>query len=600
MGVLVTIALLGAKAQIPPTVTVTPDVAVLELGSTVVNKYSSPQSIKFKVTPYDFDMNLSVVFESAQAQDFYLAKRPFFDNGEAEASIMLAPKSVGRKEGYFVLKQGNKELKRIKVTGTGIREGQPEIVTDYAQLTFGKIFLGESKTINLKVSTRNSGSSIQVSKRGVDASEFSVKGTLLPNRSEQTLQITCTPRTKGEKSAELVFTDGAVVVVLPLSATAMEVIPSIVSDVQQITFPDTYVGRSAPEQTLSFTLEHITTPPVITIDGINKSDFWVRGSLKSGKSSGELTVGFSPQEAGAKTATLNIVSGKGSCSIELNGQAYNNLPPTITVTPKTVDFGRVEIQTFEKLSIEVKIENTSEIPQLGLEGDDKEIFAIMSPARANHFSLTIGATPNSAGVKRADLVIKLSSTAVRVPLLLECYASQPELTADRSELIFPETVVQKQSIEKGVSLQMKHLSQNVQVSIIGENAKEFSTPKKEVDRIAEQGYVGVTFCPITSGEKQATLRLASGSIVIDIPLRGKAVKDNATEEVHTASFVVAQEPGGILRCRVAQPGQLLQVFSADGSLIAKQVVPDNETVLQLPVGVYLISYQKELAKIIVL
>lgn len=599
MGVLVTIALLGAKAQTPPTVTVTPDAAVLELGSTVVNKYSSPQSIKFKVTPYNFEMNLSVVFESAQEQDFYLSKRPFFDNGEAEASIMLAPKSIGHKEGYFVLKQGNKELKRIKVVGTGIREGQPEIITDYAQLTFGKIFLGESKTINLKVSTRNSGSSIQISKRGIDASEFSVKGTLLPNRSEQTLQVTCTPRTKGDKRAELVFTDGAVEFLLSLSATAMEVIPSIIPNVQQVTFPDTYVGQSAPEQILSFTLEHITTPPVITIDGINKSDFWVRGALNAESSSGELTVGFTPQEAGAKTATLNIASGKGACSIELNGQAYKNLPPTITITPKTVDFGRVEIQTFEKQSIEVKIENTSEIPQLSLEGDDKEIFSIMSPARANHFSLTIGAIPNSEGIKRAELIIKLSSTAFRVPLQLECYAPQPKLTADRSELIFPETMVQKRSVEKGVSLYMKHLSQNVQVSIIGENAKEFATSKKEVDRIAEQGYVVVTFCPITPGEKQATLHLASGSIVIDIPLRGKAVKDNATEEVRTASFVVTQEPGGILHCRVTQPGQLLQAFSVDGSLIAKQVVFGNEAILQLPVGVYLISYQEELAKIIV-
>lgn len=73
------------------------------------------------------------------------------------------------------------------------------------------------------------------------------------------------------------------------------------------------------------------------------------------------------------------------------------------------------------------------------------------------------------------------------------------------------------------------LTDNIEVSIVGENATNFTTTASEL--AIQKGVVPVTFAPVKSGSYTATLRLTSGEIITDVVLKGRAGIEDLTPSI---------------------------------------------------------------------
>lgn len=593
---LVTITASG-KAQSDP-VTVTPNVRELDFGSTTVGQYSAVQTISFKADPMDF--NYSFSFEGDQINDFYQYKRPFFDyDGTATAMFMFAPKSAGAKEAYLVLKLGSEEVLRITVKGVGVSAASPEITTDLSLLEFGEVLLGQQKSVELHVTSKNSTSSITTEIEGRHAGEFKIKGSVSPNMASQPLSVTFTPTTEGQKEAFLVIKDGEVIKRISLNASAKKPEIKITPSVETLTFADTYVGEKSAEQSVTFTFANVTEAFSISIDGTHKGDFSYKGSLDPTKATGTLTLTYAPQAAGKSDATLSVTSGGKTAIVRLAGTAYEKKTPEIVVTPNAFDFGRVQINTYLTKEVTVEVRHTSAIPTLQLEGAGKDIFNIVSTAKAGTFQLKLGALPNKKGIHEASLQIRVDQVEVSVPIRLECWAPEAVLESDVKSIVFPKTPIMSSASQKSVNLTLRNLSEDVRVTILGANATEFRATKEVLSRVSETHYLGVTFVPTTMGAKQAILRLTAEDKQIEIALSGEAVEGVGVAEVSaTHGWSIAVE-GGLLTIQTLQQGQQLSIFTASGEWVYSQPVNDAKVSVALEKGVYLVRYANETVKVII-
>ena len=112
-----------------------------------------------------------------------------------------------------------------------------------------------------------------------------------------------------------------------------------------LTFPSQTVGTAAATQAVSLQNTSAATlpylgPPHLTLSGANPSDFSVSGCATSTApgSSCQLTVGFTPTAAGARSATLTIADNAGTQTVTLQGTATPapvGTPTTPTGTPTT-------------------------------------------------------------------------------------------------------------------------------------------------------------------------------------------------------------------------------------------------------------------------
>lgn len=581
-------------------IVITPDVREVDLGTTIVGQYSSPQSITFKVNPIDFEYNFS--FEGDQAGDFYQYKRPYFDygTGEATATFMFAPKSVGPKKAYLILKYGTEEKVRITIKGEGIAASSPEIITDLSALEFGNVLIGSQKELSLSVTTKNS-SSYYISSEieGENAAEFQVEGTLNRNTENQILKITFKPTSEGYKNASLVIKDGEVIKKVSISASAQKPEAKITPSVEKLQFPDTYLGETSSSQTISFTFANLTENISIAIEGTHAKDFSYQGSLDVHAAQGSLTLSYQPQTAGKSEAVLKISSTGTTCAVPLVGMAYEKKAPEIVANPQSFDFGDVQINTYVTKEIAIEIRHTSALPQLQLSGTDKEIFNIISSPQSGAFTLKVGALPNKKGSLQAAVEIQVEAVSLSIPITLNCWAPEIVLQADPEKLEFAKTPIMSHSVEKGINVRLKNLSEDVTVSITGENASEFQSSKTTLSRESESGYVGVTFCPTTLGNKKATLILSAEGKTVEIALEGEADYGIGVQRIDERNPLQAVPNHNTLHVWVSQPGELITIVSPTGVVVYSQRMDRNELAIPLNYGTYIVRYQNHSVKTII-
>lgn len=588
------------RAQAPE-ITITPASDPIDLGSVKVGETSGQQRVTVKISPLGgFDHKYSVKFESGQSSDFYTTSA-FFDPSTESATmyLFLKPQSVGQKEGHIVIRNDQTELRRVRVIGVGISDTAPEFDTgDYHSIEFGKIEVGQEYKRDLSVTTRHSGPKPTVRLQGTNADEFRVIGSLRPNTEAQILTIIAKPRSDGEKCAELYFTDGEVNQVLPLRATANYPKPYLSAEVEKLDFPDTYVGKTS-SLTLRVDMQNIFIKPTITLQGVQKELFKIEGELPVQAEHGNIQVLFTPQKESKAEAVLLISSGEAKLEIPLQGWGFEEKAPEILVDPAAIDFGQVEIQTYASQSVQVTTKHTSAAPEVTLGGNDQDIFTIVSQPQGGQFSLTISAIPNRAGKQTAEVILKLPTIEKKIPITLTCTAPNPVLRANRTEIDFGEVAVGTTSPERGVEVEMAQLSEDVKVTIEGQDATSFKASKAAIDRTAPRGFVGVTCTPSKEGSLDATLVLTSEALRVEIALKTKAV--TAIETINDRHILRVDNSGAQqLSIHVSEPGQHLVVYAIDGTTLSDEILQSSSrTITNLPTGPYIVRYKDALRKVFV-
>ncbi|WP_025842711.1 choice-of-anchor D domain-containing protein [Porphyromonas gingivicanis] len=582
------------------TITITPAGDVIDLGSTRLNTYSSPQIILVKISPLGgFDHKYTVTFESAQAQDFYHTYA-YFDNDTETAKMMiyLNPKSIGKKEGALLVKHDGNEVRRVKIVGMGIGDSQPEFISETKLIEFGTIAPEKSYEKSISITTKNSGTNPTAQIRGVNASDFTLTGALQPNKENQTLTITLNTATEGDKKAELLLKDGATESIIPISAHAQYPAPVLSTEVAALSFPDTYVGATS-SQKLEVNMANIRIAPMITIEGENKDLFTVKGELSLGSDKGTLEIIFTPKVEAQVEATLKIKSGTAEISLPLKAWGFEEKNAVIEVTSEQLDFGNVLIQTYQTVSTNVTIKHTSAIPTLELEGTHKAMFSIVSQPRRGSFVLEIESIPDKVGKFQAEVVIKLDKIEKRLPITLLCYAENALLKVNREKINFGNATIGKPTIEYGVDVTMEQLSEDVSVTIEGTHANEFKASKSSLERISPKGFVGVVCSPTSEGSKVAKLVLSSGSHRVEVALKAQGVTSNADISRAGSSLQVSNSNRGEIVVRVAETGHLLNIYSAEGKTLMHKVLENQETSYSLPQGTYILYYNGESVKTLV-
>ena len=126
------------------------------------------------------------------------------------------------------------------------------------------------------------------------------------------------------------------------------------------------VGVAAATQRISF--EQATAPSAtvsIALSGTNPGDFAefdTCGPTLPNSVVCEITITFTPQATGTRTAVGNITSSAGNRTFNLSGTGVNSTPPgTLTFTSNLTNFGSVEIG-FQSAPQTINVQNTGATP----------------------------------------------------------------------------------------------------------------------------------------------------------------------------------------------------------------------------------------------
>gem|GEM_PF-2498919 len=341
--------------------------------------------------------------------------------------------------------EGYSELFLTDATcGTVYRRGTfeariPEIQVSPSPLSFGNVSAGGSLESEIVIS--NAGTSEvgidSLSLTGTDASEFGLRKsctghTLYPSGSCR-MQVMFSPASTGTKSAALLIrtSDGSEKS-LSLSGTGIETVANV-SDISvsspSLFFENVAVGNSAGSK-LGIYNRGAADINIsgISVTGANASEFSVSDTETcvnqslAPNASCEITVRFSPVSQGPKNASLLIQSGASPHEVPLSGESAGSAGE-FSVSPGSLSFG--EISPGENSTKVMTVYNNtadSESVTVSVSGDAASEFAVsdncsgqtLMPGASCSFEVRF--SPNSAGEKRASLLIQPNASPSEVPL----------------------------------------------------------------------------------------------------------------------------------------------------------------------------------------
>ncbi len=271
--------------------------------------------------------------------------------------VNFTPSSVGFKNAALRLASDDPDepIKDTPLSGTGVI---PDIGVSPDSIAFGSIEINTTTTQSLTIS--NEGTSVltvtNVTLNGVNGSEFAVENitiplAILPGDSSVGL-VHFQPVTTGEKQASLQIESNDPdenPVIVPLTGMAIPVpVPDISVTPAVLSFGDVEINNSALQTLQIINLGSANLVIANTnITGVDSVDFAVLTSIDSlvvlPNDTSSVDVRFSPVTAGAKSATLQIISNdpdQGIVNVALSGTGITIAD--IAVSPTSVDFGNVE------------------------------------------------------------------------------------------------------------------------------------------------------------------------------------------------------------------------------------------------------------------
>jgi hypothetical protein len=331
--------------------------------------------------------------------------------------VVFTPAATGYTEGTLVLlSNAQNSMVTIGVSGTGVSNTSPQLKASPAALSFGKVNVGSSTTLQATLAATNA--PVTLSSAHTTNGEFAIVGLKLPVTiaAGKTLAVTIrfSPTASGAASGKAVFVSNAAnsPTMEQLTGTGVTTAgPQLAVSPATLSFGTVKVGSSATQQA---TLTASNAAVTISSDQSSKSQFSIVGlklpaTIVAGKSL-SVTIQFTPSGTGAVSGTATFTSNAlNSPTVEqLTGTgAANNNQSQLAVTPATLNFGNVTVGSSATLQATLAASNAAVI--IASDQSSSSEFAIMglklpvTLAAGKTLSVTVQFTPNASGAASGKL-----------------------------------------------------------------------------------------------------------------------------------------------------------------------------------------------------
>jgi len=388
-------------------------------------------------------------------------------------------------------------------------------------------------------------------------------GTSVPPGASCTLNVTFTPTTADNQSAQLVITDNAVASphTIPLLGLGADLgAAQVLLSKSVLTFASQTENTTSASQSVSLSNPGTITVTItqVSLAGTNTADFsgvnTCGSSLAPGKTC-TVSVSFQPSGVGPRAAQLLIADNASGSpqAITLNGIGAANTNPVASVSPASLTFPSQTVKTTSAL-LPVTVSNTGSaalaVTGIGITGADSAEFAETDTcgnavAAGATCTVNVSFTPAAVGSRSAQL--QMSDNAAGSPQVVALVGtgvavSTPAVTLTPAVLNFGDQNVGAASPTMAVTLDNTGSSalSISSIAISGTNAADFGQTNTCTASLAAGAScsISVVFTPAQIGARSAQIVMtdnANGS-PRQIPLSGAGISAG------TPNFAISAAP----------------------------------------------------------
>ena len=259
----------------------------------------------------------------------------------------------------------------VSLSGTGTTSTTPQLTASAASLNFGTVTVNSGATQSLTL-TSSGTAPVTISATTVSGVAYTVSGSALPltlNPGQAaTLQVTFDPTVAGAAAGNLAITSNASggLLQVALNGTGAAITtPQLTASATSVSFGNVTLNSGVTQSlTLTSSGTALVTISATTVSG---AGYTVSGAplpvtLNPGQTT-TLQLTFDPTIAGASTGNLTISSDatSGAIQVALSGTGIVPASPQLTVSPASLAFGSVTLNTTSSLPVTLSSTGTAPV-----------------------------------------------------------------------------------------------------------------------------------------------------------------------------------------------------------------------------------------------
>ena len=312
---------------------------------------------------------------------------------------------------------------------------------------------------------------------GANAGDFSTSGSSCSNGSQIGTQSSCyirltfTPSAAGTRAATLTITDtdpGSPRTITLSGIGISSAVPEVNLFPISLTFATQAEGTTSPAQNINLTnsgSSNLTFSPV-TITGADAGDFAQTNNCVSPLAPGfscNIAVTFSPLGTGARTASVTVTdNATGSPhSVSLTGTGKAGALPIVTLTPPSLAFPNVALNTTSQQSVTVKNTGTAAltISNITITGTVSTDFSQTNNCTSGSIAVSgtctimVNFTPSTFEDQTATVTLTDNAAPTTQTIPITGNGAEPAVYLSPSSLTFPSQTVGTTSAAKTITVE---------------------------------------------------------------------------------------------------------------------------------------------------
>ena len=456
---------------------------------------------------------------SGTGKDAFVLGQPDLNGGNGSVKIVFMPTEAGTYTATLTLTSG-KAVQTATISAVATEPAPQVSITNIQVPAFDEIYVGDFTAINVTYTLENATKS-SVSISGTNADVFIAQNNKVTN-GKGSLQVIFLPESAGLYTATLTITAGDVSESVTLVAIAKleqtEDPGETVVNISNLQVPE--FASVVENETTTVIASYVLTgakDATARISGTDAKYFTIL-SQEVSEGIGRVEIEFAPNAARTFNATLTIISGTESESIDFSASA---LAAPVISNIQVPEFAETYVDETQTVLATYTLEN-AEAATATLSGD-VEVFSISKQILSGGNGLVrIDFAPKSKGTYKAKLIITSGKVTESVNFSATAIVEETEELPVISNLNVPAF----DEVYEGESA-------IVIATYTLENATEATATLSGDDVFSIlrslNGKVLIEFAPAEAGTYNGTLTITSGSVSESINFSAEAVKEGGEE-----------------------------------------------------------------------
>ncbi len=456
---------------------------------------------------------------SGTGKDAFVLGQPELNGGNGSVKIVFMPTEAGTYTATLTLTSG-KAVQTATISAVATEPAPQVSITNIQVPAFDEIYVGDFTAINVTYTLENATKS-SVSISGTNADVFIAQNNKVTN-GKGSLQVIFLPESAGLYTATLTISAGDVSESVTLVAIAKleqtEDPGETVVNISNLQVPE--FASVVENETTTVIASYVLTgakDATARISGTDAKYFTIL-SQEVSEGIGQVEIEFAPNAARTFNATLTIISGTESESIDFSASA---LAAPVISNIQVPEFAETYVDETQTVLATYTLEN-AEAATATLSGD-VEVFSISKQILSGGNGLVrIDFAPKSKGTYKATLMITSGKVTESVNFSATAIVEETEELPIISNLNVPAF----DEVYEGESA-------IVIATYTLENATEATATLSGDDVFSIlrslNGKVLIEFAPAETGTYNGTLTITSGSVSESIDFSAKAVEEGGEE-----------------------------------------------------------------------